>query len=267
MDLSVFLEPKVLIGLLTLTLLEIVLGIDNIIFISILSGKLPPELRPKARQVGIGVAMISRILLLLAIGWVMSLNRSLFHLFGDGVTGRDIILVLGGFFLVGKATVEIHAKLEGAEHRPGATPVAASFFSVIAMIMMVDIVFSIDSVITAVGMVRHVEVMIAAVLISVAFMLIFVNPISNFVDRHPTVKMLALAFLVLIGVNLMAEGFGQHIEKGYTYAAMGFAVFVEALNLRLRRTSEPPVQLKQNFPLVGELEAAGPDADPARPSR
>lgn len=237
------------VALLTLTLLEVVLGIDNLIFISILSGKLPVEQRAKARRLGLGLAVITRIIFLLSIGLIMRMTEPFFSVMGHGFSGRDLVLLLGGLFLVAKATIEIHSKLEGAEHthRPGMAK-AASMGGVIAQILLVDIVFSVDSVITAVGMVQWVEVMVAAVIISVIVMLVFVNTISDFVDRHPTVKMLALAFLVLIGANLVAEGFGHHIPKGYTYFAMAFSIIVEMLNLKMKKSKEPPVQLKHNYP-------------------
>ena len=230
-------DPNAWIGLLTLTLLEIVLGVDNIIFISILSGKLPREQQPKARKLGLMGAFVSRILLLLSIAWIVKLTRPLFTLFSHGVSGRDLILLLGGLFLIGKATFEIHGKLEGEDHAGGGGKVAASMGAVIAQIMVVDIVFSLDSVITAVGMVEHVSIMIAANVVALGIMLLAATPISNFVDRHPTVKMLALSFLILIGTNLVAEGLGFHIPKGYTYVAMAFSVGVELLNIRLRRGS------------------------------
>ena len=240
-------DPNAWIALFTLTLLEIVLGIDNIVFISIISGKLPPEERPRARKLGLLLAVVTRILFLLSIGLIMKMKADLFTVFGQGISGRDLVLILGGLFLVGKAVMEIHNKLEGEEHAHGPGAVRASFSGVVAQILVVDLIFSIDSVITAVGMVPHVEVMIAAVLISVAFMLLFVGKLSSFVEEHPTVKMLALAFLVLIGVNLIAEGGGQHIPKGYTYFAMAFAVLVEMLNIRLRKRLEP-VHLRHNYP-------------------
>ncbi|HZH97962.1 MAG TPA: TerC family protein, partial [Fimbriimonadaceae bacterium] len=226
-------DPNVWVGLLTLTLLEIVLGIDNIVFISIISGKLPKDQQPRARRTGLLLAVVTRILFLLSIGIIMRLEKDLFTIFGQGISGRDLILLGGGLFLIGKAVMEIHNKLEGHEHQPGAVKKGATFAGVVAQILVIDLVFSIDSVITAVGMVKQVEVMIAAVLISIGFMLVFVNQLSDFVERHPTVKMLALAFLVLIGGNLIAEGLGQHINKGYTYFAMAFAVLVEFLNLRM----------------------------------
>ena len=247
-------DPNVWVGLLTLTLLEIVLGIDNIVFISIISGKLPKDQQPRARRTGLLLAVVTRILFLLSIGIIMRLEKDLFTIFGQGISGRDLILLGGGLFLIGKAVMEIHNKLEGHEHQPGAVKKGATFAGVVAQILVIDLVFSIDSVITAVGMVKQVEVMIAAVLISIGFMLVFVNQLSDFVERHPTVKMLALAFLVLIGGNLIAEGLGQHINKGYTYFAMAFAVLVEFLNLRMKRSADTPVHLRQNLPVAPDEE-------------
>ncbi len=237
-----------LIGLLTLTLLEIVLGVDNVIFISILAGKLPAAEQARARTIGLALAMITRILLLLSLSWIISLTGELFSVFGFGVSGRDLILLGGGLFLVGKATFEIHEKLEG-EPGHSETRVGPSFTAVIIQILLLDIVFSLDSVITAVGMVDQVPIMIAAVVIAVVIMLFAASTISDFVNRHPTIKMLALAFLILIGVNLLAEGLHQHIPKGYTYFAMAFSVFVEMLNLRLRKasTSAHPVELRSGY--------------------
>jgi predicted tellurium resistance membrane protein TerC len=226
------------IALLTLTVLEIVLGIDNIVFISILAGKLRREERERARKVGLSLAMIIRILLLLGITWVMQLTTPLFGLFGHQITGRDLILLIGGLFLIGKSTHEIHTNLEGDEDHDGKR-VAASFVSTIIQILLLDIVFSLDSVITAVGMADDVSIMILAVVIAVGVMLVASGAISAFVQRHPTVKMLALSFLLLIGVSLMADGLGQHIEKGYIYFAMGFSVFVEMINLRVRSRTKP----------------------------
>ncbi len=233
------------IALATLTVLEIVLGIDNIIFISILAGKLPPADRARARKVGLSLAMIIRILLLLSITWVMGLTAPLFAVLGQEISGRDIILIVGGLFLLGKSTLEIHEKLEGVEGH-GSAKVVASFAAVIVQILLLDIVFSLDSVITAVGMADDVAVMILAVIIAVGVMLVSAGTISEFVDRHPTVKILALSFLLLIGVSLMAEGFDQHIPKGYIYFAMAFSVFVEMINLRVRSKAEP-VQLHQAY--------------------
>ena len=233
------------IALGTLTILEIVLGIDNIVFISILAGKLRMEDRDRARKVGLSLAMIIRILLLLGITWVMGLTAPLFTVLAQEISGRDLILLLGGLFLIAKSTHEIHDKLEGHEDR-GSARVAASFTAVIVQILLLDIVFSLDSVITAVGMADHVSVMIIAVIIAVGVMLLSAGTISEFVERHPTVKMLALSFLLLIGVSLIAEGFDQHISKGYIYFAMGFSIFVEMINLRVRGESQP-VQLRQPY--------------------
>ncbi len=235
------------IALATLTVLEIVLGIDNIVFISILAGKLRQEERNRARRVGLSLAMFIRIALLLSITWVMGLTEPIFSLatLGQELSGRDLILIVGGLFLIAKSTHEIHDKLEGEEGHSSAR-VAASFTSVIVQILLLDIVFSLDSVITAVGMADDVAVMIIAVVIAVGVMLVSAGPISDFVERHPTVKMLALSFLLLIGVSLMAEGFEQHIPKGYIYFAMGFSIFVEMINLRIRGKSAP-VQLHQAY--------------------
>jgi predicted tellurium resistance membrane protein TerC len=235
-----------LIALLTLTSLEIVLGIDNIVFISILVAKLPAAKQGRARRLGLLLAMGMRIGLLLAITWVMGLTRPLFSLLDRGFTGRDLILLVGGLFLVAKATWEIHDKLEGGDHAQVRVK-AATFGAVLAQIMLLDIVFSLDSVITAVGMARDVEIMIAAVMIAVFVMMLAAGGISSFIERHPTMKMLALSFLLLIGVMLIADGFGQHVSKGYIYFAMAFSLFVEILNLRIRRRGEPPVHLHQSY--------------------
>jgi predicted tellurium resistance membrane protein TerC len=233
------------IALLTLTVLEVVLGIDNIVFISILAGKLPLAQRERARKWGLSLAMITRLGLLLAITWVMGLTATVFTAFDNDISGRDIILLVGGLFLIAKSTHEIHDKLEGAEHA-GAARAPASFSSVIIQILLLDIVFSLDSVITAVGMADHVSIMMAAVVIAVVVMLVSSRAISAFVDQHPTVKMLALSFLLLIGVSLLGEGLDQHIPKGYIYFAMGFSVFVEMINLRVRSRTEP-VHLHQKY--------------------
>ncbi len=238
-------SPETWIALLTLTVLEIVLGIDNIIFISILAGKLPAGEQPRARTVGLTFAMVTRILLLLSLTQIMRLTRPLFSPFGHPFSGRDLILLLGGLFLLWKSTREIHDKLEGEEGRQN-VKAGATFGGVIVQIALLDIVFSLDSVITAVGMVRQVGVMIAAIVLAVLVMLVAAGPISDFVHRHPTLKMLALSFLLLIGVTLIADGLGQHIPKGYVYFAMGFSVFVESLNLRLLRKA-PPVHLKESI--------------------
>lgn len=240
-------NPEIWIGLITLTVLEIVLGIDNIVFISILASKLPGKQQDRARQVGLLGAMVTRILLLVSLSWIVRLTNPLFTVFGFEVTGRDLILIGGGIFLLAKATREIHDKLEGEEGHAGAK-VTPSFTGVIIQIMLLDIVFSLDSVITAVGMVREIGVMIAAVIIAVIIMLIASGSISNFVNRHPTVKILALSFLLLIGFTLVVEGLHQHIPKGYIYFAMGFSVFVEMLNLRLRTPKTPmPVHLLEPY--------------------
>lgn len=237
-------DPAAWISLLTLTMLEIVLGIDNIIFISILASRVDAAKQAKARRLGLMGAFVSRLGLLFSIAWIASLTNPLFELAGRGWAGRDVILIGGGLFLIGKAVLEIHHRLE--PESATATEVAraaASMTAVVSQIMLIDIVFSLDSVITAVGMAEHIEIMVAANVIALAVMLIAVTPVSEFVERHPTVKMLALAFLVLIGTNLVAEGFGQHISKGYTYFAMAFSVFVEMLNLRVRK-SMIPVELR-----------------------
>ena len=240
-----FADPQVWIALVTLTVLEIVLGIDNIIFISILSGKLPDAQQPRARRLGLLAAMVMRVLLLLSLAWIIQLTEPWFTVIGQEISGRDLILILGGLFLLGKSTYEIHDKLEGEEgHASKSVP--TSFVSVIVQIMLLDLVFSLDSVITAVGMADDLWVMIAAVVIAVAIMMISAEPISAFVHKHPTVKMLALSFLLLIGVSLLAEGFDQHISKGYIYFAMGFSVFVEMINLRLRHKTDP-VHLKERY--------------------
>ncbi len=260
-------DPNAWLGLLTLTALEIVLGIDNIIFISILAGKLPPGEQERARKLGLAGAFVTRVLLLLSISWIARLTTPLFtigaltfiELETRQVTGRDLILVLGGLFLIAKATYEIHHKLEGEEDEAqagGAKRSGRGLTAVVAQIMVVDIVFSLDSVITAVGMVDSVAIMIAANVVALGFMLGAAGPIARFVDRHPTVKMLALSFLVLIGTNLVAEGLGQHIPKGYTYFAMFFSVGVEMLNLKIRKAAAQPVKLREGGTieegLVGE---------------
>lgn len=229
-------DPAAWSALAALTILEIVLGIDNIVFISILSGKLPEAQRAKARQIGLALALILRILLLLSITWVMGLTAPLFNVMGRDFSGRDLILLGGGLFLIYKAVAEIHHKLEGADSTKDAK--AASFAAVIGQILLLDIIFSLDSVITAVGMAKELTVMVLAVLISVGFMLAFAGKVSRFVEEHPTVKMLALAFLILIGVNLLAEGFHFHIEKGFTYFAMAFSVVVEMLNIKMRKKGQ-----------------------------
>ena len=237
-----FADPKMWIGFLTLTVLEIVLGIDNVVFISILAGKLPAHQQDKARRLGLTLALVTRILLLLGISWIVGLTKPLFEIFGHPISGKDLILGVGGLFLIAKATHEIHEKLEGEEGHASAK-VAANFTSVIIQILLLDVVFSLDSVITAVGMVNQIPVMIAAVVIAVGFMLVFSGHISRFINKHPTLKMLALSFLILIGVMLVAESFHREIPKGYIYFAMAFSVGVEILNMSLRKKA-PPVHLK-----------------------
>ena len=238
-------DPQIWIAFLTLLGLEIVLGIDNIIFISILAGKLPREQQARARYIGLGLALGLRVILLFSLSWVIGLTAPLFTVFRWEISGRDLILILGGLFLLGKSTFEIHENLEG-EHGHASAKVPANFASVIIQILLLDAVFSLDSVITAVGMVDRIEIMIAAVVISIAFMMAFAGKLGEFVARHPTIKMLALSFLILIGMTLVAEGFEVHIPKGYVYFAMGFSVFVEMLNIRLRRKSVP-VNLHERY--------------------
>ena len=243
-------DPQIWISLLTLTGLEIVLGIDNIIFISILAGKLPAEQQKKARQLGLSLALVTRVLLLLSLTWLMGMTRPLFTIpvLDHGLSGRDLILLVGGLFLIGKSVVEVHEKLEGEDGHSTSAKVRVSFASVIVQILLLDIVFSLDSVITAVGMANQVGVMIAAVVIALAVMLIFAGAISDFVNRHPTLKMLALSFLILIGVTLVGESLGQHIPKGYIYFSMAFAFGVEMLNLKLRaKHKDQPVVLHQPY--------------------
>jgi predicted tellurium resistance membrane protein TerC len=243
-----FTNPDLWISLLTLTLLEVVLGIDNLIFISILSGKLPLHQQAKARRVGLSLALITRILLLLSLSWVMKLDKPFWQTelgsYTLSVSGKDLILLLGGLFLIGKSTYEIHEKLEGVDGEKTAK-ITPTFTSVVTQILLLDIVFSLDSVITAVGMANQVIVMVAAVVLAMIVMLLFVNQISAFVDRHPTIKMLALSFLILIGTMLVAEGFHQHINKGYIYFAMAFSVMVEMLNMRMRKAQK--VELHQPY--------------------
>jgi predicted tellurium resistance membrane protein TerC len=255
---ELFSDPQVWVAFLTLLALELVLGVDNVVFISILAGKLPPEQRKRARQVGLSLALITRLLLLFSLSWIIKLTAPLFEMFNHPVSGRDLILLLGGLFLMGKATHEMHNRLEGDEGHASAR-VPPSFTGVIVQILLLDVVFSLDSVITAVGMVEQIEVMIAAVIIAVVVMLVSAGAISDFVERHPTVKMLALSFLLLIGVTLVADGLGHHIPKGYIYFAMGFSVFVEVLNLRARARSKP-VHLREAY----VEEPAAPAATPTR---
>jgi len=249
--LDVLFSPENLIALLTLTLLEIVLGIDNVVFISILADKLPEHQRARARRLGLALALITRVLLLLSLSWVIRLTEPLFTVIGQEISGRDLILIGGGLFLLGKSTYEIHENLEGEEGHSSAKA-RATFAGVIVQILLLDIVFSLDSVITAVGMVDEIIVMIVAVVIAVVIMLVSAEAISGFVNRHPTIKMLALSFLLLIGLALLLEGFEQHVPKGYIYFAMGFSVFVEFLNIRVRRRrertrAEQPVELRSRY--------------------
>ncbi len=238
-------DPNAWVALATLTVLEIVLGVDNVIFISILSGRLPPEQQGKARRLGLALALFGRVLLLLSISWVMGLTADFMHVIGQGISGRDLILLGGGLFLIAKATHEIHASLEGESHGEGGSGAAPSFASVIAQILALDLIFSLDSVVTAVGMARDLEVMIAAVVIAIVFMMWSARRVSEFIHRHPTVKMLALSFLLLVGMALIADAFEVHVPRGYLYFAMGFSVFVELLNLRVRRRKAVPVELRE----------------------
>ena len=246
-------DPQIWIAFITLTVLELVLGIDNVIFISILSGKLPAEQQPRARFIGLSLALVMRVILLFSLSWVIGLTEPLFSVFGQEVSGRDLVLLIGGLFLIAKSTHEIHGSLEGEEGE-GSRKTYAGFTAVIIQIMLLDIVFSLDSVITAVGMVNNLWIMIAAVVISIIAMMLFAGKIGAFVQRHPTIKMLALAFLLLIGVTLIAEGFHQHISKGYIYFAMAFSVFVEFLNMRLRKKA-PPVELHNPYSAADEEKA------------
>jgi predicted tellurium resistance membrane protein TerC len=259
-------NPDVWISLVTLTALEIVLGIDNVVFISILAGKLPESEQARARTVGLALAMGMRIVLLLGISWVVGLTAPLFSLLGNAISGRDLIMLVGGLFLIAKATFEIHEKLEGEESHAGPAVATATFGSVLVQVMLLDVVFSLDSVITAVGMADEIAVMVAAVVISIGVMMLSAGAISDFVNRHPTVKMLALSFLLLIGMSLVAEGWELHIPKGYIYFAMGFSVFVEGLNLRMRasRRRTAPVELRPTY--VKEAGASGAVGHFVRPA-
>jgi predicted tellurium resistance membrane protein TerC len=245
--LEIWTHPETWISLATLAAMEIVLGVDNIVFLTILAGKLPRAQQPLARRLGLGAALGTRLLLLFAITWLMGLTSDLFPIFGMGISGRDLILASGGLFLIAKATFEIHDKLEARHEERAARGETASFGWTILQIALLDIVFSLDSVITAVGMAQHLEVMVAAMVVAVGVMLVFAGPIGRFVEDHPTVKMLALAFLILIGVMLVVEAFDQHIPRGYVYFAMAFSLGVEMLNLRLRRKVEAPVHLHHKY--------------------
>ena len=250
-------NPDIYIGFFTLLALEIVLGVDNIVFISILAGKLPVDQQKKARQIGLTIALVTRVLLLLTLSIVIGLTDDLFELFGHGISGRDLILLVGGLFLIGKSTFEIHDKLEGQEGH-ATQKVAASFNAVIVQIVLLDLVFSLDSVITAVGMVDEIGVMIAAVVVAIGVMLVSAGKISDFVNDHPTVKMLALSFLLLIGMTLVAEGLDQHIPKGYVYFAMGFSLLVEVLNLKAKSKRRDPVHLHPRHSAPTDASKAEP---------
>ncbi|MBS1969271.1 MAG: TerC family protein [Bdellovibrionales bacterium] len=242
-----FMTPAIWVSFFTLFALELVLGIDNIIFISILAGKLPKEQQNKARVMGLSLAVITRLILLMSLSWIITLTEPIFNFFGQGISGRDLILILGGLFLIGKSTLEISHKLEGEEGSQS-NQVAHSFHAVIIQILLLDIVFSLDSVITAVGMVTQLSVMVAAVLASTAVMLFSAKSISDFVDRHPSLKILALSFLLMIGLTLIVEGFDQHVPKGYIYFAMAFSVFVELLNIKMRSKKKiEPVKLRERI--------------------
>lgn len=269
MDFSWISSPETWIALVTLVALELVLGVDNVIFISILAGKLPQQDQQRARNTGIAMAVITRILLLLSLSWIISLEEALFTLpwFGGealGISGRDLILIAGGIFLLWKSTHEIHDKLEGKQGHASAK-VGATFWSVIVQIMLLDIVFSLDSVITAVGMVDHIEIMIFAVIVAAGVMIFTAGPLSGFVEKHPTIKILALSFLLLIGFTLVVEGLHQHIPKGYIYFAMGFSILVELINLRVRQNDRQPVQL--HTPYAAEAAAAAPASIKSVPSK
>ncbi len=254
--LDLLLQAETWISLATLAAMEIVLGIDNIVFLTILAGRLPAAQQPRARRLGLAFALLTRLGLLFAISWVMSLQGELFSVLGHAFSGRDLILLGGGLFLIAKATSEVHEKLEVRHHEEAAGGKGgAVFWMVIAQIAVLDIVFSLDSVITAVGMAQHLPVMVAAMVLAVAVMLVFAGAVGDFVERHPTVKMLALSFLILIGVMLVAESFGRHVEKGYIYFAMGFSLLVELLNMRMRKAQRAPVKLHQRFE-----DGAGPPA-------
>lgn len=239
-------DPQIWIAFLTLSLLELVLGIDNIVFISILAGKLPPEQQSKARYIGLALALVMRVILLFSLTWVIGLTAPLFTIFGQEISGRDLVLLIGGLFLLAKSTHEIHGSLEGEEGHKS-TKIYPSFVGVLIQITLLDMVFSLDSVITAVGMVDNLWIMIAAVVVSIFFMMAFAGSIGAFVQKHPTIKMLALSFLILISVTLIAEGLDQHIPKGYIYFAMAFSVLVEILNLRLRKVKTEPVHLHNAY--------------------
>lgn len=237
-------DPQAWMALVTLTLLEIVLGIDNIIFISILTGKLPLHQQPRARTLGLGFAMITRLMLLFSLVWLTRLTAPLFTVMEMDISVRDLVLIIGGAFLIAKSTMELHSSLEGEEEQKGSVT-AHGFTFIIVQIAIIDLVFSLDSVITAVGMAQHIEVMAIAIVIAVMFMMLFAGAVSRFIDTHPTLKVLALSFLLMVGLALIADGLDFHIPKGYIYVSMAFSIFVEALNIRLRRRSATPVQLRK----------------------
>jgi predicted tellurium resistance membrane protein TerC len=240
-------DPHIWLALLTLTALEIVLGIDNIVFIAIIAGRLPPEQQKKGRSIGLLLAMIMRILLLFSLTWIMRLTAPIWTVFGQEISGRDLILLGGGLFLLGKSTLEIHANLEGETAHAASVKPSAKFTGVIVQIILLDVVFSLDSVITAIGLVNQLPIMVAAIVIAVGFMIFMAGPVSRFIEHHPTVKILALSFLLLIGLALVAEAFDLHIPKGYIYFAMAFSVFVEMLNLRIRGKAPEPVKLRRHY--------------------
>jgi predicted tellurium resistance membrane protein TerC len=248
--LELLISPDAWIAFLTLTALELVLGIDNIVFISILADKLPEDRRDKARRIGLSFALISRIALLMLLSWIIGLTAPLFEILGEEISGRDLILIAGGLFLLYKSTREVHQLLEGEEgHGAGAT--ATSFASVIVQIIIIDTVFSLDSIITAVGLVDEIAIMVAAVIVAVGLMMVAAGPIGRFVSAHPTIKMLALSFLFMIGAVLVADGLGHHVPKGYIYFAMAFSIIVELLNMRLRKRKPEPVHLRERYPRGG----------------
>jgi predicted tellurium resistance membrane protein TerC len=258
--LALLTQPETWIALATLTAMEVVLGIDNIVFLTIMTGRLPAARQPAARRLGLGFALLTRLCLLFAISWVMGLTRELFSIGGHGVSGKDVVLLAGGLFLIGKATHEIHDKLEVRHAEEGARGGRAAFWTVIAQVAVLDVVFSLDSVVTAVGMAQHLAVMVAAMVAAVGVMLLFAGAIGAFVERHPTVKVLALSFLILIGVMLVAESFGKHIEKGYVYFAMAFSLGVELLNMRVRKAQSAPLVLHRRFERPARQEGAPPAA-------
>ncbi len=251
-------DPQTWVAFLTLVALELILGVDNVIFISILAGKLPVEQQSKARRMGLGLALLSRIALLFSLKWLIGLEEPIVNISSVHLSGHDLILIIGGFFLVGKATHEIHEKMEGAEGH-ASSAVKATFAGVMVQVLLLDVVFSLDSVITAVGMVDRIAIMVAAVIVAAIVMIISAEPIGNFVDGHPTVKMLALSFLLLIGFTLIAEGFHQHVSKEYIYFAMGFSVFVEILNLQMKKARRDPIKLHK--PYVAEAPAPAPASE------